>query len=89
MFFRGGREGSDDFVGSDFYSAYPQYDTGTNYLNQSYLYSLAHTFSPSVFLSGESQLYALQRERTPSTPSLTYSPNLMFVSPDGSALLPR
>jgi len=36
---------------SNNYSAYPQYDTGATYLNQSYLYSLSHTFTPSLFLS--------------------------------------
>ncbi len=81
MYFRAGREGSDDFVGSDFYSPYPQYDVGTNYLNQSYLYSLAHTFSPSVFLSAKVSFTRFNEANSFNT-SLTYSPNLMFVTPE-------
>jgi hypothetical protein len=80
MFFRAGREASDDFVGSNSYSAYPQYDTGTNYLNQSYLYSVAHTFSPNLFLSAKVS-FTRFNEANSFDSSLTYSPNLMFVTP--------
>ena len=38
-------------LGSNNYSAYPQYDTGATYLNQSYPCSLSHTSTPSLFLS--------------------------------------
>ncbi len=51
MFFRGGRENSIQLPGSNTYSAYPQYDTGLTFLNQSYLYSISHIFTPSLFLS--------------------------------------
>ena len=38
-------------LGSNSYSAYPQYDTSTTYLNQSYLYNISRIFTPSLFLS--------------------------------------
>ncbi len=80
MFFRGGRESSDQFPGSDTYSTYAQYDTGTTYLNQSYLYSLAHTFTPNLFLSAKAS-YTRFNENTSFDTALTYSPNLMFLPP--------
>ncbi len=80
MFFRGGREPSIQLQGSDTYSAYPQYDTGTTYLNQSYLYSISHTFSPTVFLSMKAS-YTRFNENTSFDTKLTETPSLMFVSP--------
>ncbi len=80
MFFRGGRESSVQVPGSDFYSAYPQYNTGLTYLNQSYLYSISHIFTPSLFLSLKAS-YTRFNEITTFDPTLTYVPNLMFVSP--------
>jgi hypothetical protein len=80
MFFRGGRESSIQILGSNSYSAYPQYDTGTTYLNQSYLYSLSHTFTPNLFLSAKAS-YTRYNQNTSFDPSLLETPNLMFVSP--------
>jgi hypothetical protein len=80
MFFRGGREPSIQLPGSDTYSAYPQYDTGTNYLNQSYLYSISHTFSPTVFLSMKAS-YTRFNSNTSFDTKLVETPSLMFVSP--------
>jgi len=80
MFFRGGRESENQFVGSADYSAYPQYDVGTAYANQSYLFSLSHTFSPSVFLSAKASYTRFSDVNSFDT-SLTDTPNLMFVSP--------
>ena len=59
MFFRGGRESSIQLPGSNSYSAYPQYNTGTTFLNQSYLYSISHIFTPSLFLSAKASLHAI------------------------------
>jgi hypothetical protein len=80
MFFRGGREASIQLLGSNSYSAYPQYDTGTTYLNQSYLYSLSHTFTPSLFFSVKAS-YTRYNENNSFEQSLLETPNLMFVSP--------
>ncbi|HTW81016.1 MAG TPA: carboxypeptidase regulatory-like domain-containing protein [Terracidiphilus sp.] len=80
MFFRGARESSIQALGSDFYSAYPQYNTGTTYLNQSYLYSVSHIFTPSLFLSVKASFTRFNENNT-FDPALTYVPNLMFVSP--------
>ena len=80
MFFRGGRENSIQLPGSNSYSAYPQYDTGTTFLNQSYLYSVSHIFTPNLFLSAKAS-YTRFNENTSFDPKLIYVPNLMFVSP--------
>jgi hypothetical protein len=80
MFFRGGRESSIQLLGSNTYSAYPQYDTGTTFLNQSYLYSVSHIFTPSLFLSAKVS-YTRFNQNTSFDASLINVPNLMFVSP--------
>jgi hypothetical protein len=80
MFFRGGRESANEFVGSAFYSAYPQYNVGSAIANQSYLYSLAHTFTPSVFLSAKAS-YTRFNTADSFNNSLTSTPSLMFVDP--------
>jgi hypothetical protein len=80
MYFRGGRESEDQFLGSSSYSAYPQYDVGSTFLNQSYLYNVAHTFSPNLFLSAKAS-YTRYNNNTSFDTSLTGTPNLMFVSP--------
>lgn len=48
MFFRIARENIDYFPGTEFYSPYPQYNVGFTDLNQSYLYSVTHTFNPKM-----------------------------------------
>lgn len=80
MFFRGGRESSIQLLGSDTYSTYPQYDTGTTFLNQSYLFSVSHTFTPSTFISVKVS-YTRFNENTSFDTALVATPNLMFVSP--------
>ena len=80
MFFRGGRESSDQLPGSSTYSAYPQYDTGTYYLNQSYLFNISHTFTPTLLLSVKVS-YTRYNSGTSFDKTLTGTPNLMFVSP--------
>jgi hypothetical protein len=80
MFFRGARENANEFNGSSFYSAYPQYDVGNAIANQSYLYSLAHTFTPSVFLSTKVS-YTRYNTANSFNAALTSTPSLMFVDP--------
>ena len=53
MYGRVARQNLDEFQGSDTYSAYSQYDTGTTVVNSSYLYSLNHIFSPSLLNSAK------------------------------------
>jgi hypothetical protein len=80
MFFRGGRENSLQLLGSNTYSAYPQYDTGTAYLNQSYLYNISHIFTPNLYLSLKTSFTRFNQNYSYDT-SLVETPNLMFVSP--------
>jgi hypothetical protein len=84
MFFRAGRENLNQFVGSAFYSAYPQYNVGTAELNQSYLYSLAHTFSNNVFASLKASFTRFNTANSFDA-AQTYHPNLMFVAPTDPA----
>lgn len=49
MFFRFGRESNVNFPGSVFNSPYPQYNVGLSIYDNSYLYSLSHSFTPNVF----------------------------------------
>jgi hypothetical protein len=49
MFFRMARDYEFDFLGTATpYSAYSQYDVGTSTYDNSYLYSLTHSFNPSL-----------------------------------------
>ncbi len=80
MFFRGGREHLDEFMGSNSYSAYPQYDSGGATTNQSYLYSVSHTFSVNLFDNAKAS-YTRFNTITSFDTALTATPNLMFVSP--------
>jgi predicted porin len=51
------------------YSAYPQYDTCTTYLNQSYLYGPSYAFTPSLFLSVKAS-YTRYNQNNSYDPSL-------------------
>ena len=73
MYFRGGREGSETSSSVLISTAPIRNTTWAHYLNQSYLYSSRHTFSPNVFLSVKVELYALQQANSFDT-ALTYSP---------------
>jgi hypothetical protein len=79
MFGRVAVENADAFSGSWFYSAYPQYDVGSSNLNQSYLYSLAHSFGANLF--GNAKLSFTRYNASKSfdrslinTPSLVFTP---------------
>jgi Carboxypeptidase regulatory-like domain/TonB dependent receptor len=80
MFFRGGREHLDQFAGSDTYSAYPQYDSGGATTDQSYLYSITHTFSPTL-LDNLKASYTRFNTVTSFDTALVNTPNLMFTPP--------
>lgn len=80
MFVRIGREDQNEPLGSDTYSAYPQYNTGTLNVNQSYLYSLSHAFNAAVFDNAKVS-YTRFNDGTTFNATYTYVPNLMFVTP--------
>ncbi|HTZ99950.1 MAG TPA: TonB-dependent receptor [Candidatus Aquilonibacter sp.] len=79
MFFRAGRESENEFAGSDTYSPYPQYDTGSVALNQSYLYSLNHVFNPNLLNSAKVS-YTRFNVATSFDPAMTFTPNLYINS---------
>ena len=79
MFFRIGRESENEFPGSDTYAPYPQYDTGTTELNQSFLYSLNHVFSPNLLNSAKFS-FTRFNVSTSFDPALTFTPNLYINS---------
>jgi hypothetical protein len=79
MFFRAARESEDEFPGTTFYSPYPQYDVGSVFDNQSYLYSFSHSFTPALFSSSK---ISFSRLANPSTYNAAEqnAPLLMFGS---------
>ena len=80
MFFRLGTERQDQFDGTVSFSAYPQYNTGGLTKNQSYLYSISHTFNANL-LNNTKVSFTRFNNITSFDQSLTFTPNLMFVSP--------
>jgi len=80
MFFRTGRDSEDQFAGTSFYSAYPRFDVGYTALNQSFLFSLSHTFN-STLLNDTKISYTRFNDGNSYDTSQTNTPNLMLVSP--------
>jgi hypothetical protein len=80
MYFRAARLSMDLFNGSDSYSAYPQYNTGTAILNQSFLYTLNHVFSPSLLNSAKISFTRFNNVTSFDT-TLVNTPSLMIVPP--------
>jgi hypothetical protein len=78
MFFRYARERSDQFNGTEFYSAYPQYDVGQKLSNDMYLYSLSHTFTPAIFSNSKVSFSRLANPQTYDTAQQNV-PMLMFA----------
>jgi outer membrane receptor protein involved in Fe transport len=80
MYGRVARQNLNEFDGSDTYSAYSQYDTGTTVVNSSYLYSLNHIFSPSLLNSAKIS-YTRFNTNTSFNTAFLNTPNLMIVPP--------
>jgi len=75
MFFRFARYNETDFSGSNFYSPYPQYDSGSAQFNDSALYSLTHLFTPNL-LSNSKVSFTRYNSLTSYNSALTETPNL-------------
>jgi hypothetical protein len=84
MYGRVARQNLDEFQGSDTYSAYSQYDTGTTVVNSSYLFSLNHIFSPSLLNSAKIS-YTRFNTNTSFNTAFLNTPNLMIVPPTDPA----
>jgi hypothetical protein len=77
MFFRFARDYETDFMGADWYSPYPQYDVGGTTSDNSGVFSLSHSYTPTVFSNtkiGFSRFVVWNSFNT----ALTYTPNLML-----------
>ena len=79
MFFRIGKESEDWFSGTAFYSPYSQYDVGQVFNNLSTLYSISHSFGPTLFSNSKISFSRLQNPNSYDT-TLQNVPNLMFQS---------
>ena len=77
MFFRIGRERLDAFNGTNTYSAYSQYDTGTLNQNMIYLLSVNHTFNSNL-LNNTKLSFARYNIGTSYNAAYQNVPNLMF-----------
>jgi len=80
MFFRAARDQFNLFPGTNSYSTYPQYDTGTLNQDETYLLSVNHSFRSSLF-SNTKLSFARYNDATSFNKQFTYVPNLNFVSP--------
>jgi hypothetical protein len=80
MFFRAGRENVNDFLGTAFYTPYPQYDVGSTSLNQSYLYSLNHVFTTNL-LTNTKISFTRFNSLNSFNAALTSTPSLMITPP--------
>jgi hypothetical protein len=84
MFFRAGRENLSEFLGTASYSAYPQYDVGSTNANQSYLFSVNHSFN-SYILNSTKLSFTRFNSIDSFNNALVNTPNLMFVAPTDPA----
>ena len=80
LFFRAARDNNNYFFGTNTFSAYPQYDTGTLNQDQSYLFSITHSFNSSL-LNNTKLSFARYNDGTSFDRAYTLVPNLMFVTP--------
>lgn len=79
MFFRFGRESLDAFLGTAFASPYPQYNVGTTIYNNSFLYSLSHTFGANL-LSNTRLSFFRDDVAEPYNTALTNTPTLFLYN---------
>jgi hypothetical protein len=84
MFFRAGRENINETEGTASYSAYPQYDVGSVNANQSYLFSVNHSFN-SYILDSTKLSFTRFNSIDSFNNALVNTPNLMFVAPTDPA----
>jgi hypothetical protein len=75
IFFRFGRYSENDFDGSVFYSAYPQYNVGQTLFDNSGLFSVTHSFS-NTLLSNTKGSFTRFNTDDSFDAALTHTPNL-------------
>ena len=79
MFFRYVLENIVDFNGSDYASVYPQYNVGDSSYNNSGMFSISHTFSPTLFSNSKISFSRLNFNNTVVSPSVLNVPELLMT----------
>jgi hypothetical protein len=80
MFFRYAFEDINDFNGSDYSSVYPQYNVGDTSYNHGGLFSLSHTFRPTLFSNSKISLSRFNFNNTVVSPAALSTPELLVAS---------
>jgi len=80
LFFRAARENDVLFPGTNSYTTYPQYDTGSINTNEAYLLSLNHSFNSNL-LDNAKVSFSRFNDNTSYNTQYTFTPNLMFTTP--------
>jgi hypothetical protein len=81
MFFRYALENIGNFIGGDFSSPYPQYNVGDSQYNNSGLYSLNHSFGPTLYSSSKISFSRLNFNNTYDLASQNVPELLMTGAP--------
>jgi Carboxypeptidase regulatory-like domain len=76
MFFRFARYSENDFLGSAFYTAYPQYNVGQTNFDNSGLYSISHSFTPNLLSNTKGSFTRFNGPNSNFNTALTGTPNL-------------
>jgi len=88
MFFRYALENLVDFNGGDFASPYPQYNVGDSQYNNTGLYSLNHSFAPTLYSSSKISFSRLNIKQTFDLASLNVPELLMNGAPINIGAIP-
>jgi len=79
MFFRYARDNEDQFAGTAGFTPYAQYDVGSSILNQSFLYSISHTFNSNLLNNTKVSLSRINTNNTFDS-ALTFTPNVILTN---------
>lgn len=79
MFFRYARDDESQFLGTNTYTAYPQYDVGTSVLAQNLVFSVNHEFNSSLVNNTKVGFSRFNDKNTFNT-ALTFTPNLILTN---------
>jgi hypothetical protein len=80
MFFRYAFEDINDFNGSDYSSVYPQYNVRDTSFNHGGLFSLSHTFRPTLFSNSNISFSRFNLNNTVANALALSTPELLVAS---------